>query len=93
MTLTLELSPAEQARLTDAARQTGLEPADLVKQWVAERLPAFTEAEAQEAARVARIKASRGSLAHLGSGMVEELHRERQVDKEKEEQWIAGYLK
>jgi len=93
MTLTLELSPAEQARLTDAARQTGLEPADLVRQWVTERLPAPTEAEAQEAARVARIKAARGSLAHLGSGMVEELHRERQADKEKEEQWIAGYLK
>lgn len=91
MTLTIELSPAEQARLTDAARRTGLEPADLVKQWVAERLRVPMEAE--EEARIARIKASRGSLAPLGSGLVEELHRERQADKEKEEQWIAGYLK
>ena len=94
MTLTLELSPAEQARLTDAARRTGLEPAELAKKWVAERLPSDPEADAREQARVARIKAARGSLAHLGGGsMVEALHRERQADKEKEEQWIAEYVK
>ena len=88
MTLTIELSPAEQARLTDAARQTGLEPVELVKQWVAERLPVPMEPE--EEARIARIWAAVGSMAYVPVG-VEDLHRERQADKEKEEQWIAGY--
>ena len=90
MTLTIDLSPTEQAQLSDAARQTGLEPAALAKKWVAEHLPPASEAEAREQARIATIKASIGSMAHIPVS-VEDLHRERQADKEKEEKWIAEY--
>ena len=40
MTLTIDLSPTEEALLTDAARQKGLDPAALVKALVTEHLPA-----------------------------------------------------
>lgn len=39
MTLTIDLSPTEEAQFTDAARQEGLEPAAFVKRLVRERLP------------------------------------------------------
>lgn len=39
MTLTIDLSPAEEARLKVAARQKGLAPSALAKQLVAEHLP------------------------------------------------------
>ncbi len=40
MTLTLDLSPTEEARLTAAAQQKGLAPAALVKALMTEHLPA-----------------------------------------------------
>ena len=40
MTLTIDLSPTEEALIAAAARQKGLEPAALVKALVAEHLPA-----------------------------------------------------
>lgn len=40
MTLTIDLSPTEESWLAEAARQKGLAPAALVKQFVTERLPA-----------------------------------------------------
>ena len=45
MTLTIDLSPAEEARLQSAARQKGLDPSTLAKQLVAEHLPAASPAE------------------------------------------------
>ena len=42
MTLTIELTPTEEARLTAAARQAGLEPAELARKLVAEHLPLVT---------------------------------------------------
>ncbi len=39
---------------------------------------------------VARVNAIRGKYAHVGA-TVEDLHRERQRDKEKEEAQIRGY--
>ncbi len=39
MTLTLDLTPTEQARVLAAARQKGLEPAAFVKQLLTENLP------------------------------------------------------
>src|SRR5438132_9828939 len=44
-------------------------------------------AEEKEKARIAAIQAARGSMAHVGVS-VDDLHRERQRDKEKEEQQI-----
>src|SRR5438067_978851 len=39
MTLTIELTPVEEARLAVAAKREGIEPAALVKRLVAEHLP------------------------------------------------------
>lgn len=86
MTLTIDLSPLEQSSLAAAARQEGVDPAALVKRIVAEHLPAY---QIREEARVAAIQAARGSLAHLGV-TVNDLHRERQADKAKEEMRGAG---
>lgn len=44
MTLTIDLSPTEEALIAAAARQKGLEPAALVKALVAEHLPASVHA-------------------------------------------------
>jgi hypothetical protein len=42
MTLTIELTPTEEARLTAAARQAGLAPTELARKLVTEHLPAAT---------------------------------------------------
>ena len=41
MTLTIELSPSEAARLVAAARQEGVQPAELARRLVTDRLPAL----------------------------------------------------
>jgi len=83
MTLTIDLSPTEQARLTAAARQSGLTPDALAKRLVTERLPPVLSPNDEEE-RVARIRAGMGSFAHVNV-TVEDLHRERQADKVAEE--------
>ena len=92
MTLTIDLSPTEQARLTAAAMQTGLEPAAFAKKLMSEHLPPFqneadvsnvSPADGREQVRIAMIKAAQGSLAHVKVS-VEDLHRERQTDKQRE---------
>lgn len=88
MTLMIDLSPIEQARLTAAAKRTGLEPSVLAKKLVTEHLP--PEESAREQARIAAIYAAVGSMAHIGVG-TDDLHRERQADKEKEEQCAMAH--
>lgn len=83
MTLTIDLSPTEQARLTAAARQSGLAPDALAKRLVTEHLPPELSPHDEEE-RVARIRAGMGSFAHVNV-TVEDLHRERQADKVAEE--------
>ena len=39
MTLTIDLTPAEEARLAAAARRTGAKPADVMRKLVIEHLP------------------------------------------------------
>lgn len=84
MTLTIDFTPTEEARLDAAARQEGIDSATLVKKLV-NNLPPATAQAASEQARIAAIHAARGSMAHLGV-TVEDLHRERQADKNCEEQ-------
>ena len=96
MTLILELTPAEEARLAAAARLNGLEPAMLAKKLLTEHLPPApngngTSAALQEQERIARIRATTGSMADDTWDGVAELHRERQIDKAKEEAWIKEY--
>ena len=45
MTLTIDLTPAEEARLAAAARRTGAEPAEVMRKLVAEHLPPAPEGE------------------------------------------------
>jgi len=90
MTLVIDLSPTEEIWLETAAQQTGLTPNLLVKKLLRERLPSLVQPIAtSEEARVAAIWAALGSMAHIGMG-VEDLHRERQDDKRKEEMQFAG---
>ena len=94
MTLTLDLTSAEEARLVAAAELDGMEPAALAKKLVTEHLPALQNgalAAVLEQERIARIRAATGSMAHIPVS-VEDLHRERQADKAKEEAWIKEYL-
>lgn len=51
MPLTIDLSPAQEERLEAAARQRGLAAADLVRQLLAEHLPAADGAAAQAASQ------------------------------------------
>ncbi len=43
----------------------------------------------RDPARIARVQSIRGKYAHIGVS-TEDLHRERQKDKEQEERQIAG---
>jgi len=97
MTLTIDLSPTEQARLTAAAQLSGLDPSALAKQLLTEHLSSLeTERKrispedgvVPEEARIAAIRASRGSMAYVAGVSVDDLHRERQADKEKEEMFL-----
>ncbi len=46
MTLMIDLTPTEQERVTAAAQQQGLAPAEFVKQLVTQNLPPFTNGAA-----------------------------------------------
>ena len=48
MTLTIELTPTEQARLEAAAQREGIAPADLARKLVTEHLPAAVEKGGEE---------------------------------------------
>ncbi len=92
MTLILNLTSAEEARLTAAAQQAGLAPEALLRTLV-NRLPLATEASLAQKAGDAREKAihgARGSLAHLGAS-VEDLHRQRQTDRAGEQARDSGH--
>ena len=94
MPLTIELTPVEEARLRKAAQQKGIAPAELVRQFLESNLAAipaeFQSSDLngldseQHASKVKRIRGLRGKLAHL-SVTSEDLHRERQADKAREE--------
>ncbi len=92
MTVIIDLSPDEQAWLTSTARQAGTEPAVLAKQFVTSQMPPHWGSglaeketpEAREQKRREAIFAAQGSFASLGAS-VDDLHRERQKDKQKEE--------
>ena len=82
MTLTIDLSLKEEGQLIAAAEWMRMEPIILAKQLLMERLP--PEADTRERIRLAAIRAAVGSMAHVGV-TVDDLHRERQADKEREE--------
>ena len=57
MTLTIDLTPAEEARLTAAARRAGVEPADVMRKLVTEHLPPTeTEGDPRNAASISLLQ-------------------------------------
>ncbi len=94
MTVTLELTPAEEAKLAEAARLEGIAP-DVFLKRIVNRLPLSPDVplvEHKDTAKAweAAINAAQGSLAHVGVS-VEDLHRERQADKAREEQQVQEH--
>jgi hypothetical protein len=95
MTLTIELTPEEEARLQAAARGRGVDPAEFARRLLADNLPPIQEEAAgseRDPARVILVKRVQGKFAHTAHGLASEsLHRERQADREKEERQIPGF--
>lgn len=56
MTLTLELSPAEEVRPADAAPLNGLEPTTLVKKLLTEHLPPVRNGNGMSALTQSRLR-------------------------------------
>lgn len=54
--ITLDLTPTEEAEITAIARQTGLAPADYLKQLVKEQLPPEQDSEEKRAAAIALLE-------------------------------------
>lgn len=90
MTLQINISPSQEARLAAEAEQQGLEPGELVQRLLAEH---FAELPAPDGAarfggearsqRVTQVRSIRGKYAHLGV-TTDDLHRERRADKQRE---------
>src|SRR2546421_553541 len=90
MALTIELTSEQEARLAAVAETRGLAPAELVQELLREQLPRLSpmmrqspRTKERDPALVARVRSVRGKYAHLGATTAD-LHRERQVDKERE---------
>lgn len=91
MTLHIELTPEQEARLAAAARQRGLDPVALARELLAESLPELPSpvngdgagGKKRDPELVARIRSIRGKYAHVGA-TTEDLHQERQADKERD---------
>src|SRR5437016_5069902 len=97
MTLIVELTPNEEARLQEAARRQRVEPSELIHTLISNYLPQVdtsseqvfdtTNKPVRDTELAARVRNLRGSLVHLSVG-TEDLHRERQSDKSGEEQFV-----
>ncbi len=67
MTLTIDLTPAEEARLADAARRAGLAPAEAARKLVTEHLPPIKDERTRE-----EIARNAPSISLLRSWLAEE---------------------
>ena len=99
MTLTLHLLPEVEARLRALAQARGVDPANVAEQLLQTYLPAVTlkspangeTPTERDPAFVAVVKSIRGKFAHTATdSATEALHRERQIDKVREEHRIPG---
>ncbi len=99
MTLTLHLLPEVEARLRALAQARGVDPVNVAEQLLQTYLPAVTfkspangeTPTERNPAFVAVVKSIRGKFAHTAIGSATEiLHRERQIDKVREEHRIRG---
>ncbi len=56
MTLTIELTPEQEAQLANAARRKGVEPAELVRELVVEHLPSISHAQEEQDPTIALLQ-------------------------------------
>ena len=91
MTLTIQLTPEQEARLAAAAEERGLAPTELVQELLTEQLPRLTPVARQrpqnmerDPALVARVRRVRGKYAGVGA-TTEDLHRERRAENVRDE--------
>ncbi len=99
MTLTLHLLPEIEARLRALAQARGVDAVNVAEQFLQTYLPAVTlkslandeTPTERDLAFVAVVKSIRGKFAHTATdSATEALHRERQIDKVREEHRIPG---
>jgi hypothetical protein len=91
MTLHIELTQDQEALLTSRARQEGLAPAEFAHRLLTEQLRELPARNGENPEHrpptpelAARVRSIRGKYAHVGA-TTEDLHRERQADKKREE--------
>jgi hypothetical protein len=91
MTLQIELTAEQEARLAAAARQRGVAPAELAQELLTEHLPQIVSVNAENSGSrkrdpelAARVRSIRGKYAHVGA-TTEDLHRERQAERQQDE--------
>ena len=89
--MNIDLPPELEARLEDEAAKRGL-PASEYASLLLDRLLTPTHAEAEEAARLRAIDAAMGAFVHVPF-TVDDLHRERQKDKMREERQGSKIVK
>ena len=84
MSFIMDLPPDVETRLEAEASRQGVPAAEIALRLFTDNLPpAKVEAEEAERKRLAAIDEAFGSLSHLGGGLLEERHRERQADIER----------
>ncbi len=82
MSFLMDLPPDVETRLQAEATRQGVDWQEAARRLIVAGLPpAPSESEAR---RLAAIDAAFGSLSHFGGDLVEELHRERQADNERD---------
>ena len=67
MTLTIDLTPEEEARLAAAARQKGVALEECARQLLTEYLPLLTPEEAEDPTLTPRLRSSRQRQASAAS--------------------------
>ncbi|SRR5258708_17977951 len=100
MTLIIELNPVEEERISAAAEREGIAPSELAKRVLATHLPQIGTAantngqgpvkSKRDPAHVAQVRKIRGKFAHSEPLASDELHRERQLDREREDRAFRG---
>jgi hypothetical protein len=83
MSITIEMDPEMEVKLREEAGKRGLEPVEYVR-LLLERLLLPSEAEAEEAARLAAVDAALGALASVPFSS-DDLAREKQMEIDREE--------
>ena len=94
MTLTIELTPEQEARLAAAAEQQGVAPVELAREILTAHLPQITRVEEEGSRKserdpqlAARVSSIRGKYARFAV-TTEALHLERQAEKLREERQL-----